>query len=157
MYIFEDNQTIMRVLLLSGWMFFFLSHSLGAQRNEEKAVRIISEMMKAQENAWNEGRIEDFMIPYLKSDELKFIGKSGLTKGFDQTLANYKKAYPNSMAMGRLFFENIHYERLSQRVFLVIGKWKLERTSDLGNLSGYYSLIWKKRKGTWVIIADHSS
>jgi ketosteroid isomerase-like protein len=147
----------MRCFFLSVWVFYFSFASSQAQGHGTKAERIIADKMKAQETAWNEGRIEDFMIPYLKSDELKFIGKSGLTKGFDQTLANYKKAYPNSASMGMLLFENIHFERLSPKVYLVIGKWKLERAPELGNLAGYYSLIWKKNKGRWVIIADHSS
>lgn len=147
----------MRCLFLCFWMSFFSLISSQAQRHDLKAERIIADAMKAQETAWNEGRIEDFMIPYLNSDDLKFIGKSGLTKGYDRTLANYKKAYPNAAAMGKLLFENIHFERLSKGVYLVIGKWQLERTAELGNLAGYYSLIWKKRKGSWVIIADHSS
>lgn len=147
----------MRGLFLGFSMFFFSLGYLHAQRYDLKAERIIADMMKAQETAWNDGRIEDFMIPYLKSDELKFIGKSGLTKGYDQTLANYKRAYPNSAAMGKLLFENIHFEQLAPRVYLVIGKWKLERTPEMGNLTGYYSLIWKKRKSGWVIVADHSS
>lgn len=127
------------------------------QKRSGKPEHTIAEMMKAQEDSWNMGDISGFMQAYWKSDDLKFIGKSGLTKGYDRTLANYQRSYPDPASMGKLTFLNIHTERLGRHVYFVIGSWKLERSSELGNLSGYYSLIWKKIKGKWVIIADHSS
>jgi ketosteroid isomerase-like protein len=127
------------------------------QSHRPKPEVAIDQIMKVQEDAWNRGDIAGFMEAYLKSDELKFIGKSGLTKGYDRTLANYKKSYSDPAAMGRLTFTNIHMERIGRQVYFVIGSWKLERSAELGNLSGYYSLIWRKIKGRWVIVADHSS
>jgi hypothetical protein len=35
---------------------------------------------------------------------------------------------------------------------LLIGSWRLNE--DVG---GMYSLVWRKMKGQWYIIADHSS
>jgi ketosteroid isomerase-like protein len=37
----------------------------------------------------------------------------------------------------------------------VIGKWHLKR--EAGDLSGHFTLLWKKIKGQWLIVADHSS
>jgi ketosteroid isomerase-like protein len=84
-----------------------------------------------------------------------FVGKSGLNKGWQTTLDNYKRAYPTSEKMGTLLFENKEFESLGNEHFLVIGKWNLFRTSD--TLRGYYSLVWKKDQEGWKIIADHSS
>ena len=111
--------------------------------------------MAAQELAWNRGDLEAFMEGYWRSDSLRFIGSSGLTYGWQQTLDNYKKGYPDTDAMGKLKFTILSVEQLSKRSAFVIGKWHLTRKA--GDLSGHYTLLWKKIKGKWVIVADHSS
>ena len=50
--------------------------------------------MKAQEKAWSKHDLEGFMKGYWKNDSLKFFGSRGMTYGWNQTLANYKKGYP---------------------------------------------------------------
>ncbi len=115
----------------------------------------INELMKKQEIAWNKADIEGFMQYYWKSDSLRFIGKSGITYGWQKTLDNYKKNYPGSEAMGVLTFENITIEQLSPESIFVIGKWSLKRKQ--GDVGGHYSLLWKKLKGKWVIVVDHTS
>ena len=85
------------------------------------------------------------MNGYWKSDSLKFIGKKGLTYGWQNTLENYKKSYPDKSAMGNLSFEIISVETLADEVSLVIGKWQLMRETDQPN--GYFSLVWKKVEG----------
>ena len=46
---------------------------LSSSRAQE--ILKVLEIMKAQENAWNEGKIEKFMEPYEKSDSLLFVGR----------------------------------------------------------------------------------
>jgi hypothetical protein len=36
-----------------------------------------------------------------------------------------------------------------------VGKWMLQRS--IGNLSGHYTLLLRKIRGQWKIVADHSS
>jgi ketosteroid isomerase-like protein len=108
-----------------------------------------------QTQAWNQGNLEDFMAGYWKSDSLKFIGKSGITYGWQATLNNYKKSYPDKAAMGILTFEIISVEKTSNKTAFVIGKWKLKRQND--EPKGYFTLFWRKIKGKWFIVADHSS
>lgn len=115
----------------------------------------IRKLLEQQTKAWNKGDIEGFMQTYWKSDSLLFIGKSGITKGWNQTLANYKKAYPGKEAMGTLTFDIIKITMLTPADSFVVGKWTLTRMA--GNLSGHYTLLLKKIKGEWKIIADHSS
>lgn len=115
----------------------------------------IDSLMDAQEVAWNEGNLENFMAPYLQSDSLIFIGKRGPNYGWQTTLSNYQKSYPDKEAMGILKFENLEYKKLGDENALVIGLWNLYRTED--TLKGSYSLNWQFIDGQWKIIADHSS
>ncbi len=115
----------------------------------------IDSVMSAQEMAWNTGQLEDFMQAYIQSDSLMFIGSRGLNYGWQTTLGNYQKSYPDKEAMGTLKFENLEYKKLGDENALVIGLWNLYRTTD--TLKGSYSLNWQYIDGQWKIIADHSS
>ncbi|HEU4632508.1 MAG TPA: DUF4440 domain-containing protein [Flavisolibacter sp.] len=126
--------------------------SARAQSNEEKEIRAV---LTKQTKAWNRGDLEGFMQTYWKSDSLMFIGKSGVKWGWQETLDNYTKSYPDTTAMGKLSFEIIQVKRLSVMYFYVVGKWMLKRS--IGDLSGHFDLLVKKIKGKWVIVADHSS
>jgi hypothetical protein len=105
--------------------------------------------------AWNSGDLEEFMSAYYHSDSLLFIGRSGMKYGWQTTLDNYRRGYPDREAMGRLQFENLDVRKLSDDHAFVAGAWTLYRTDD--TLAGFYSLIWRYLDGRWVIIADHSS
>ena len=112
--------------------------------------------MTKQEESWNRGDVASFMNGYWNSDSLLFIGSRGLTKGYTTTLGNYLESYPDSLAMGRLEFDNREVVRLENHHALVIGSWTLYRDSD--TLSGMYSLTWRwSNRNGWEIIADHSS
>ena len=111
----------------------------------------VASIMQSQQDAWNRGDIDSFMIGYWESDSLLFIGKSGVNNGYHKTLSNYKKGYPNKEAMGNLTFTNRSWTQLSDEVALLIGAWKISEDQH-----GMYSLIWKKLEGKWLIIADHS-
>jgi ketosteroid isomerase-like protein len=126
--------------------------SLFAQSADHQAIR---QIMAAQETAWSRGDLEGFMAGYWKSDSLRFIGSSGLTYGWQKTLENYQKSYPNRDAMGTLTFTILSVEKISKKSAFVVGKWHLARKA--GDLSGYYTLLWKKIKGIWVIVSDHSN
>ena len=84
-----------------------------------------------------------------------YIYAIGITYGWYATLEKYQKSYPDKAAMGVLSFGDINITRLSRKHILVTGSWELQRVND--ELKGYYSLIWEKIKGEWVIIVDHSS
>ncbi len=123
-----------------------------AQSKDELAIR---DILSGQVTTWNNGDLQNFMQGYWQNDSLKFIGKSGITYGWKQTLENYKKNYPNTLAMGKLAFDLIEVKRLSPLYFFVVGKWQLTRS--IGNLQGHFTLLFKKINSKWFIIADHSS
>lgn len=122
---------------------------------QTKDAKSILDLLALQEKAWNLGDINEFMKGYWESDSLVFVGKNGLTYGFKNTLVNYKKNYPDKTYMGQLKFTILSIQPLSKQYYSIIGKWELSRT--VGNLSGHYTLLLKKIKGKWKIIADHSS
>ncbi len=123
-----------------------------AQQSDEKAILKI---LDTQTAAWNRGDIDNFMDGYWRNDSLMFIGKSGITYGWDKTLQNYKKGYPDTAAMGQLNFTILQVKRLAKDYFFVVGKWHLTRS--IGNVGGHYTLVFRKIRGKWVITADHSS
>ena len=123
-----------------------------AQRADETTIRNI---LNRQTAAWNNGNLEEFMSGYWKNDSLMFIGQSGITYGWNETLANYKKHYPDTAIMGKLKFDIILVKSLSPQYYHVTGKWMLKRS--VGDVSGYFTLLFRKINGTWKIIADHSS
>jgi ketosteroid isomerase-like protein len=129
-----------------------MSTLLIAQSKDQKAI---TKLLHEQDLAWNRGDLEDFMKGYWKSDSLMFIGKNGITYGWQQTLDNYKKGYPDTAAMGKLDFEYIEMKQLSSTYFFVVGKWHLTRT--IGNPQGAFTLLLKKINNNWVIVKDHSS
>ena len=128
--------------------------TVSGQNTADDASEIRS-IMAAQEDAWNRADLDAFMEGYWKSDSLRFIGSRGLTFGWEQTLANYKKSYPDAEKMGKLTFTILSVEILSPENAFVTGKWLLNRATDAPE--GYYTLLWKKIAGRWVIVVDHSS
>lgn len=112
--------------------------------------------MDEQIKCWNNGDIPCFMEHYWKSDSLLFIGKAGITYGWQATLDNYLESYPDQKNMGQLSFNNKLIRFLDHETVQVIGEWQLTRP-ELDDLGGHYSLVWKLKDGEWVIISDHSS
>lgn len=140
-------KNIIYTLLFSCFILF-----ANAQSKDESAIRTI---ISAQQDAWNNGNLEAFMEGYWKSDSLMFIGKSGVTHGWQKTLENYQKSYPDTAAMGKLQFDLLEVKRLSVLYFHVVGKWHLARSA--GDLQGHFTLVFKRIGNRWYIVSDHSS
>ncbi len=126
--------------------------TIQAQVTDEAAIR---NMLTKQEAAWNTGNLQNFMKGYWVNDSLLFIGKNGPKYGYETTLENYKKGYPDTAHMGKFTSSILSIKQLSNYYYFVVGKWFLKRS--VGDATGYYTLLIKKINGEWVIIADHSS
>jgi hypothetical protein len=138
-------------------VFFFAAASAQSKPvrpagGDETTIRTL---LEEQRLAWNTGDLQTFMGTYWQSDSLMFIGKSGVTYGWQNTLDNYKKGYPDTAAMGKLKFDILEVKRLSVMYFFLVGKWHLTRS--IGDVGGHFTLLFKKVKNKWVIVADHSS
>ncbi len=139
----------MRILFL---ILSLIPALLFSQTIDEIAIR---KVLAKQQTCWNAGNIDCFMEGYWKSEDLVFIGKSGVTYGWEKTLENYKNSYPDTESMGTLTFEILLLEPLSEDFWSVIGKWSLERKED--NPRGHFSLLFRRFEDEWVIVSDHSS
>lgn len=129
-----------------------ISVSSMAQSNDEKIIRNI---LADQISFWNKGDIPGFMQGYWNSDSLVFVGKNGPTYGYNNTLRNYQKNYPNKDYMGILNFDILSVQPMEKDHFFMIGKFMLQR--KVGDASGHFTLILRRINGVWKIVSDHSS
>lgn len=134
-----------------------LATNTPATHDTAAAEAQVRDMLAAQSACWSQGNLDCFMQEYWKSDSLLFVGKSGLTYGWQKTLDNYRKSYPDPAAMGQLTFDLKEFRHLSSDHMLVVGKWHLQREAELGDLQGHFSIILKRFPEGWKIVADHSS
>ena len=121
----------------------------------EKEKQEITALLNKQVEAWNEGNIEKFMETYWHSDKLVFVGSHGPTYGWQATLDNYKKGYPDKKTMGHLEFKILDISKIDKNTVFVIGKFDVTR--EAGELKGTFTLVVQKKQGKWVIISDYSS
>ena len=115
----------------------------------------ILKVLEDQRLAWNSGDLDGYMQGYWHSDSLLFVGKSGPKYGWQTTLNNYKKGYPDKAAMGQLTFDILKVDLLDKTNAFVLGAWNLKREKDAPG--GYFTLLLRKIKGAWLVVADHSS
>jgi hypothetical protein len=125
-----------------------------SQTTEQQEKDEIISIMKSQEKAWSNHDLEGFMLGYWKNDSLKFYGSSGLTYGWDKTLANYKKGYPTKDHSGTLTFKINDISKINNESYFVMGAYYLKR--NIGDANGVFMIIFKKINGEWKIIADTS-
>lgn len=134
---------------------FILIISSCSQTTEQEDKSAIIALLNLQQKAWSNHDIEGFMEGYWKSDSLKFYGASGLTYGWDKTLANYKKRYPSKEHTGTLNFKINDITKIQEESYFVMGEYHLTRT--VGNADGIFMVIFKKINDEWKIVADTSS
>ena len=119
--------------------------------NDKESILAV---MKLQEKAWSANDLEGFMDGYWKNDSLKFYGSSGLTKGWQQTLDNYKRGYPTKEHSGTLNFKINDISQIDEGSYWVMGEYFLKR--GVGDANGVFLIIFKKIDGAWKIVADMS-
>jgi hypothetical protein len=124
-----------------------------AQTEKQDKEAILS-VMKLQEKAWSANDLEGFMQGYWKNDSLKFYGSRGLTRGWQQTLDNYKKGYPTKEHSGTLHFKINDISKIDEGSYWVMGEYFLKR--NVGDANGVFIIIFKKIDGEWKIVADMS-
>ncbi|NJN43238.1 MAG: nuclear transport factor 2 family protein [Flammeovirgaceae bacterium] len=139
--------------------FLLIYGNAGAQSGKQKKsdadeIKQIMMVLNNQAKAWSEGNLEKFMEGYWKSDSLMFLGSRGITYGWEKTLANYKKGYPDRSHTGKLDFEVLHLEKVGKDAYFMMGKFMLTR--EVGDTSGFFSLLWKKIHGEWKVVIDHT-
>jgi hypothetical protein len=143
------------------WILFLpLSFISGCEKKKEIGFTetdrtAILQTLSDQENAWNEGNVEKFMQGYWKSDSMQFIGSKGINFGWQTTLDNYKKNYPDTVAMGKLHFDILRVNPISADAAFLTGKFYLKRS--IGDMNGIFTLVLRNFDGQWVVVYDHTA
>lgn len=158
---------ILKIAILPA-LLVLVAITVNASANPTNDSNEIKKVMDAQQEAWNNGNLEGFMEGYWKSGQLKFVGKNGVIYGWQNVYDRYKKSYTDKEAMGTLAFTIISVEALDSKSFhavgapvskktayMVLGKWQI--SGSVKAAEGYFTLIFKKINGKWVIISDHTS
>lgn len=125
-----------------------------SQTPTELEKKFFTMQMADQQKYWNLGDIDGYMSYYWASDSLIFISGGKVKLGWQNIRDGYEKKYPDQAHMGTLEFSNLIFYKLDKKKILCAGSWKLTRTE--GDSGGTFTLIWKKIKGHWVIIIDHT-
>ena len=144
------------MILAFGLILFFVGVSFSQSNEKKKKIEdSIRGVLNKQVAAWNKGDIEGFMQGYWKSEKMVFISGNNVSKGWKTALERYKKGYNTKEKMGTLSFSELEIEVLSKKSALVIGRFTLVRKKD--KPTGMFTLTFRKIKGKWKIIADHTS
>jgi ketosteroid isomerase-like protein len=141
------------ILLVLGVLWMVSSRrTVAANAKDEAAVQ---KVLDDQVVAWNRGDIDAFMRGYWSSDKVQFVSGNGITHGYADVLARYKKGFPNQAAMGQLSFTGLEVHVDCADSAYVIGQFHLALAPD--NPSGYFTLNFKKFSDGWKIVVDHTS
>ena len=119
---------------------------------DEAAIRTL---LAGQQDSWNSGDIDGFMTGYHRSDSMQFVGRDRIHFGWQTTLDNYKRNYPDTVVMGKLKFEVLRINPLSADAAFLTGTYHLKRT--IGDASGIFTLVLRRIDGAWVIVYDHTA
>ena len=94
---------------------------------------------------------------YWRSPDLVFCSGATVTKGWDETLARYRKRYQSEgREMGRLRFDAVEVVPLGEDAALARGAWRLVM-SDGKQPHGLFTLLLRRVDGAWRIVHDHTS
>ena len=116
----------------------------------------IRSVMNAQQLAWNAGDIDAFMQGYHRQPEVVFTSGGKIRKGWEATLAAYRKRYVEGDAkMGTLSFSDLEIQQLGPGAAVVLGHWELTQTPQAAH--GVFSLVFTEVDEQWAILHDHSS
>jgi len=127
-------------------------HSLG--QGDTAAIQKVLDMQVAGRNR---GDLEGYMAGYWKSPDLTFYGGVTVTRGWDATLARYRKRYQSAgkASMGKLALTEMEIASLGPKSAMARGRWHLAMP-DGKQLGGLTTLILRHLPEGWLIVHDHS-
>ena len=126
-----------------------------SQKTGQSDQALIEGVLSAQQKAWNDGNVEEFMNGYWRSEELTFSGSNGVLRGFNAVRERYHRSYPDRQTMGKLDFSGLEFHFVGKEGALVLGRWHLTR--EKGDIGGVFSLVFQRFPEGWRIIHDHTS
>ena len=116
----------------------------------------IGQVLQSQGEAWNHHDLDGFMAGYWRSPDLTFFSGTTETKGWEPTLARYRKNYQaEGRSMGTLSFSALRVEPLGPDAAFVRGRFQLVMP-DGKQPHGLFTLVFRKFPEGWRIIHDHT-
>lgn len=138
-------------LLLAALLLILPAHGRQSARQE------LEQVLDKQVSAWNRGDLVAFMNTYAKSPDLTFFSGDTIAKGWEATLARYRKRYQGAgKEMGQLSFTDTQVDMLSPEAAVVTARWHL-LMHDGKKLEGLTTVVCKRTSDGWKIVHDHSS
>ena len=126
-----------------------------AQEDRANASAQIRSVLRAQQDAWNHGDIDEFMKGYARSRSTAFVSEDTVRRGWDAVRDRYRKKYSDRAKMGLLTFSDLEITPLGSDAAVVLGRWKLKRANDEPH--GRFTLLFRRLPEGWRIIHDHTS
>jgi uncharacterized protein (TIGR02246 family) len=118
--------------------------------------RALAALLERQQQAWNRGDLAGYMDGYARTSALVFTSGGKIRRGWDETLAAYRKRYGGDRAgMGRLVLEPLEVQPIGGDGAVVLGRWRLTETPQAGG--GVFSVVAERRSEGWRIVHDHTS
>ena len=128
-----------------------------AGRGAAAPAAAVRAVLDAQLEAWNRGDLEAFMAGYWRSPDLVFQSGATVTRGWQATLERYRRRYQSEgKEMGRLRFEELDVQPLSEDAVFIRGRWHLTM-KDGSEPNGLFTLLARRIDGEWKIVHDHTS
>ena len=127
-----------------------------ARLSPERAA--IETAMADSAAGWNAGDLDRFMRVYSDAPDTSFVTRDGLIRGKAAMATRYRAryAFDKPGARGVLTFATLDFRLLGPRHALFIARYMLKMPNGTMQ-SGPTSLVFRREKGGWWIIADHSS
>jgi uncharacterized protein (TIGR02246 family) len=133
-------------------MLFLLVTVLGRAATVKEQVRAMLTMHVA---AWNRGDTDAFLDSY--ASDTVFVGEK-MTRGLEDLKKRYQEHYPTRASMGKLTFFDLEVHEMGKDYAYAIGRWQLDRDKEGGgNVSGVYSMVFRKTSIGWKIVLDHTN
>ena len=121
--------------------------------NADAAIRLV---LQSRVEAWNHHGLDGFMAGYWRSPDLTFFAGTTETRGWEPTLARYRKSYQSEgRSMGTLSFSDLQVQPLGPDAALVRGRFQLIMP-DGKQPRGPFTLVFRKFPEDWRIIHDHT-
>jgi uncharacterized protein (TIGR02246 family) len=121
---------------------------------QQSASSAIVKELEATADAWNSADLARHVQPY--ADSATMMGNRGPVPGRDAIASMLARGFwRDGKPLQQLQYESIVVRELGPAHALVTGRFILTG-GDQPERSGWFSLVWERVGGRWLIIHDHS-
>ena len=119
----------------------------------------IRTLLERSAEAWNAGDLDGFLLPYLHSEEVSYVGSRGPVHGYERLKRTYASSYWSAGRPAQtLSFRDIEVTPLGADYALAVGWYVLsDRGTGRETDRGIFSLVLRRTPDGWRILHDHSS